>query len=170
MDALEVILTRRVVRHFAPQPVEIEQLKKIVDAGRHAMSARNLQPWQFIVVRDPDTLRELGGLCTTGRFIANAPAAIVVLKDTGNQRWADTDCAQAVANMADAGWALGLGTCWVGNFDAAAIAARLGVPDNWAIFTVLPFGYPDSGNPPQSKPLKPWRETTHFERFGNSQP
>ncbi|MGO9063028.1 MAG: nitroreductase family protein [Candidatus Binataceae bacterium] len=170
MDALEVILTRRVVRQFAPQPVEIEQLKKIVDAGRHAMSARNLQPWQFVVVRDPDTLRELGGLCTTGRFIANAPAAIVVLKDTRNQRWADTDCAQAVANMADAGWALGLGTCWVGNFDAAAIAARLGVPDNWAIFTVLPFGYPDSGNPPQSKPLKAWRETTHFERFGNSQP
>jgi len=170
MDALEVILTRRVVRQFAPQPVEIEQLKKIVDAGRHAMSARNLQPWQFIVVRNPHTLRELGGLCTTGRFIASAPAAIVVLKDTGNQRWADTDCAQAVANMADAGWALGLGTCWVGNFDAAGIAARLGVPDNWAIFTVLPFGYPDSGNPPQSKPLKPWRETTHFERFGNSQP
>lgn len=169
MDTLQAILTRRVVRQFAARPVEIDVLRRIVDAGRHAMSARNLQPWQFVVVRDPETLRELGALCTTGRFVANAPAAIVVLKDTSNQRWADTDCAQAVSNMANAGWALGLGTCWVGNFDAAAIAARLGVPENWAVVTVLPFGYPDSANPPQSKPLKPRRETVHFERFGNPQ-
>ncbi len=44
--------------------------------------------------------------------------------------------------MANAGWALGLGTCWVGNFDAAKIAPMLGVTDGWAIFTILPFGYP----------------------------
>ncbi len=169
MDALSAILTRKVVRQFAPRPVELDQLKRIVDAGRHAMSARNLQPWQFIVVRSADTLRELGALCSTGRFVANAPAAIVVLKDTANQRWADTDCAQAVCNMADAAWAMGLGTCWVGNFDAGAIAQRLGVPENCAVFTVLPFGYPDSGNPPQPKPLKPQGEILHFERFGNYQ-
>ena len=170
MDALSAILNRRVVRQFAPRPVELDQLRQIVNAGRHAMSARNLQPWQFIVIRDALTLRELGGLCSTGRFVAQAAAAVVVLKDTGNARWADTDCAQAVANMASAAWAMGLGTCWVGNFDAAAIAAKLGVPDTWAIVTVLPFGYPDPANPPQPKPLKPVRETTHFERFGNSQP
>ena len=61
MDALEAILTRRVVRQFAPQPVEIEQLRKIVNAGRHAMSARNLQPWQFIVVRNSDHIAGTGG-------------------------------------------------------------------------------------------------------------
>ena len=164
------MLSRRVVRQFAPRPVELDQLRQIVNAGRHAMSARNLQPWQFIVIRDALMLRELGGLCTTGRFVAQAPAAVVVLKDTGNARWADTDCAQAVANMANAAWAMGLGTCWVGNFDAAAIAAKLGVPDGWLVFTVLPFGYPDPASPPQPKPLKPGRETTHFERFGNSLP
>jgi nitroreductase len=92
------------------------------------------------------------------------------LKDATNARWADTDCAQAVCNMADAAWAMGLGTCWVGNFDAAAIAQRLGVPQNWSIFTVLPFGYPNPANPLQPKKLKPMRETVHFERFGNAQP
>jgi nitroreductase len=166
MDATTAILTRKVVRQFERRPVELDRLTRIVDAGRHAMSARNLQPWQFIVVRGADSLRELGALCSTGRFVADAPAAIVVLKDTTNQRWADTDCAQAVCNMANAAWAMGLGTCWVGNFDAAAIAQRLGVPQNWAVFTVLPFGYPDSGHPPQPKPIKPRRETVHFERFG----
>jgi nitroreductase len=170
MDALDAILTRKVVRKFGPRPVELDRLRRIVDAGRHAMSARNLQPWQFVVVRNAGTLRELGALCSTGRFVADAPAAIVILKDTGNQRWADTDCAQAVCNMADAAWAMGLGTCWVGNFDAAAIAQRLGVPANWAVFTVLPFGYPDPAGAAQAKQIKPRREVVHFERFGNPDP
>ncbi len=166
MDALGAILGRRVVRNFAAKQVEPEQLRQIVDAGRHAMSARNLQPWRFIVMRDRDTLRRLGGLCATGRFIADAPAAIAVLKDLGNVRWADVDCAHAVQNMANAGWTMGLGTCWVGNFDSGQIAALLGVPQQWGIFTILPFGYPDPANPPQSRPLKKRLETVDLERFG----
>ncbi|HYB90325.1 MAG TPA: nitroreductase family protein [Candidatus Binataceae bacterium] len=170
MDALEAIIGRKVHRAFASRRVEPEKLRKIVDAGRHAMSARNLQPWQFIVVRDRDHLKELGALCSTGRFIANAPAAIVVLKDVSNTRWADVDCAQAVQNMANAAWALGLGTCWVGNFEAEKICALLGVPQGWALFTILPFGYPDPDNPPQPRPLKPSREMVYYERHGNPKP
>jgi nitroreductase len=168
MEALEAILSRRVQRTFSDKPVEPDKLSKIVDAGRHAMSARNMQPWQFIVIRNRDTLKEIGALCSTGKFVADSPSAIVVLKDVGNARWADVDCAQAVQNMADAGWALGLGTCWVGNFDAGKIGAMLGVPTGWAIFTILPFGYADPKNPPQARPLKPRREVVHQERFGDS--
>ncbi|MGD0671486.1 MAG: nitroreductase family protein [Candidatus Binatus sp.] len=168
MDALEAILSRRVQRAFSDKPVEREKLSKIVEAGRHAMSARNLQPWNFVVIQNPDRLKEIGALCSTGRFVALSPSAIVVLKDVANARWADVDCAQAVQNMANAGWALGLGTCWVGNFDGAKIGAILGVKDGWAIFTILPFGYADPKNPPQAKPLKPRCEIVHYERVGNS--
>ena len=168
MDTLEAILKRRVQRAFAARAVETDKLMKIVEAARHAMSARNLQPWQFIVVSNRDTLKEIGALCSTGRFVALAPAAIVVLKDVANARWADVDCGQAVQNMANAGWALGLGTCWVGNFDAAKIGAMLAVPDGWAIFTILPFGYADPKSPPQAKALKLRKEIVHQERFGNS--
>jgi nitroreductase len=170
MDALEAILSRRVQRAFADKPVEREKLAKIVEAGRHAMSARNMQPWQFIVIQNRGTLKEIGALCSTGRFVAEAPSAIVVLKDVANARWADVDCAQAVQNMANAGWAQGLGTCWVGNLDAAKIGAMLGVKEGWAIFTILPFGYADPKNPPQAKPLKPRSEMVHYERVGNSKP
>ena len=170
MDAVEAILSRRVQRAFSDRAVEADQLNKIVEAGRHAMSARNLQPWQFIIVRQRETLKKLAELCSTGRFVADAPAAIVVLKDLNNKRWADVDCAQAVQNMADAGWALGLGTCWVGNFDGAKIGAMLGVKEGWAIFTILPFGYADAKNPPQARPLKPRTEMVHYERVGNSKP
>jgi nitroreductase len=170
MDALEAIISRRVQRSFADKPVEREKLDKIVDAGRHAMSARNMQPWQFVVIQNRDSLKEIGALCSTGRFVAESPSAIAVLKDTGNARWADVDCAQAVQNMADAGWALGLGTCWVGNFDGARIGAMLGIKDGWALFTILPFGYRDPKNPPQARPLKPRGEMVHYERVGNPRP
>jgi len=170
MDAIEAILKRRVWRTFAGKPVELDKLRQIVDAGRHAMSARNLQPWQFIVIRDPGTLSQLGELCSTGRFIAGASAAIAVLKDRSNTRWADVDCAQAVQNMANAGWALGLGTCWVGNFDREKIAALLNLPEDWPVFTILPFGYADPLSPPQPRPLKKRSETVHYERYGNKTP
>lgn len=170
MDAVEAILSRRVQRGFSDRAVEADKLATIVDAGRHAMSARNLQPWQFIVVRESETLKKLGELCSTGRFVGDARAAIVVLKDLNNKRWADVDCAQAVQNMADAGWALGLGTCWVGNFEAEKISALLGIPQEWALFTILPFGYPSPAKPPETRPLKPRSGMVYYERFGNSKP
>jgi len=166
MDALEAITRRRVQRAFDRRPVESDKLRKIIDAGRHAMSARNLQPWQFIVVERPERLKEIGALCSTGKFVADAPAAVVVLKEVANKRWADIDCAQAVQNMANAAWALGLGTCWVGNFDAARIGEMLGVPTGWAIFTILPFGNPDPKNPAQARPLKPRDGQVFHERYG----
>lgn len=170
MDVMEAIVGRKVQRAFARRAVEEEKLASIVRAARHAMSARNLQPWQFIIVRDAERLRQIGALCSTGRFVADAPSAIVVLKDKSNVRWADVDCAQAVQNMATAAWGLGLGTCWVGNFDAAKISALLGIPDEWAIFTILPFGYPDAANPPQPRPLKGRAEMVSYERYGNRKP
>jgi nitroreductase len=170
MDVVDAIMTRKVQRVFADRPVEAEKLTQIIDAGRHAMSARNLQPWQFVLIRDTNRLREIGALCSTGRFVADAPAAIVILKDKANTRWADVDCAQAVQNMATAAWGLGLGTCWVGNFDGEKIAQILGIPIEWSIFTILPFGYPDPARPPQSRPLKSRQENVHYERWGNHQP
>lgn len=170
MDAIEAITTRKALRAFAPDKVDPEKLRQIVDAGRHAMSARNLQPWQFVIIYDRDRIRDIGALCATGKFVSDAPAAVVVLKDTSNTRWADIDCAQAVQNMATAAWSLGLGTCWVGNFDGQKISQILGVPPPWEIFTILAFGYPNSKSPPQSRPLKPRREIVHYEHWGQYRP
>jgi nitroreductase len=166
METLDAIRTRRVVRAYADRQIEADKLVQIVDAGRHAMSARNLQPWQFIIIRSRDKIREIAPFCTTGKFVADAQAVIVVLKDTNNERWADVDCGQAVQNMATAAWSFGLGLCWVGHFDAPEILKRLGVPGGWALFTILPLGYPDPKTPPKNQVLKPKSETVHFEHWG----
>jgi len=166
MDAMKAILTRRVARSFAERPVELDSLKQIVDAGRHAMSARNLQPWLFLIIRNRDTLRQLGALCSSGRFLSDAPSAIAVLKDLGNKRWADIDCAQAVQNMAVAGWSMGLATCWVGNFDVDAISRLFNMPVSHGIFTILPFGYPKEAARLELGAFKPRSETVFLERYG----
>ena len=170
MDAIEAIKSRRVQRAFDSREVELDKLEMIVDAGRQAMSARNMQPWQFIVVRDRAMLKKIGELCSTGRFVSDAPSAIVVLKNTENTRWADIDCGQAVQNMAVVGWGLELGTRWVGNFDNAKLSEMLGVPALWAIFTILPFGYTDPKRAPEARPLRSRKEMVHYERYGTPSP
>ena len=62
MDAIETITGRKVVRAYLDKPVELEKVNRIIAAGRHAMSARNQQPWQFVVIRNRDTLREVGAM------------------------------------------------------------------------------------------------------------
>jgi nitroreductase len=169
METLEAILTRRVVRAFANRPVEMDKLLRIVEAGRHAMSAKNMQPWQFIILRSRENITAIAPYCTTGKFVAEAPAAVVVLKDVQNPLWADIDCAQAVQNMATAAWSLGIGTCWVGNFEAEPISRHLGVPNGWGLFTIMPMGYPDPKTPPKKQVLKPRSEIVHFEKWGTNQ-
>ena len=166
MEAMKALLTRRVARSFSERPVELDSLKQIVDAGRHAMSARNLQPWIFLIIRNRDTLRQLGALCSSGRLLSDAPSAVAVLKDLGNKRWADIDCAQAVQNMAVAAWSIGLATCWVGNFEVDAINRLLAIPASHGIFTILPFGYPKEGERPQLGAFKRRAETVFLERYG----
>ena len=169
MDALQAILTRKVVRKYSSRPVSLEQIEQLVEAGRHAMSAMNRQPWSFVIVRQPQILRELGALTPHGQFIAEVPAAIVVLK-TLEGRFSDEDCAQAVQNIANAAWAMGLGTCRPGVDNEARIGELLGLPAQAQIFTIMPIGYPDESSPPEGRPLKKRGETTYHERFGQTRP
>jgi nitroreductase len=77
--AMEVLKSRHSCRQFTDEPVSRTQLEEIVDAGRLAATARNVQPWHFVVITDRAKLRELGNLTDHGKFIGDAAACIVVL-------------------------------------------------------------------------------------------
>ena len=111
MDAIEVLKTRRSVRVFADRPVDRRILEDLVDCARLAPSARNVQPWEFVVVDDRQKLRELAALTDHGRFIAQAPACIVVLCQT--TKYYLEDGSAATENLLLAAHAYGLGACWV---------------------------------------------------------
>jgi len=109
--ALDVIKSRHSSRQFTEEPVSRTQLEMIVDAGRQAASARNIQPWHFVVVTDRAKLRRLGNITDHGKFIGDAAACIVVLcEDT---KYYLEDGAAAVENILLAAEAMNLASCWV---------------------------------------------------------
>ena len=164
MNALEAIAQCRSVRSYRPDPVSQELIDKVVDAGRRAPTARNVQPWEFVVVTDAQMRASLAELCDYGRFIKESPVCIITYcHDT--KYYLEDGCA-AIENMLIAATALGLGTCWVAGDKkeyAPAIARNLKVPDAYRLIGLIALGYAaDSGEPTKKRPLD---EVIHSENW-----
>jgi nitroreductase len=164
METFEAIRTLRAVRAFRDEPVSDEIVRHIVEAGRLTASAANRQLWHFIVVRDKDTLRQLGALAPTGRYIAQAPLAVVVAITESDH--AASDASRAIQSMLLAAWSEGIGSNWVGFHHLEAVKAPLGIPDDLDVLAILPFGYPAEPITGENKKRKPLGEVASRERFG----
>jgi len=144
MDALTALAARHSVRKFKSSPVPKDILEKIVDAGRLAPTARNEQPWEFIVVTDREMLKKIGETTDTGKFITDAGACIaVVCKAT--KYYLEDGCA-ATENILVAATALGVQSCWVAGDKKAygqSILALLDVPPQHNLISLLALGYAD---------------------------
>jgi nitroreductase len=164
MDALEALCTRRSVRRFKPDPVERSQIEQIVDAGRLAATANNLQPWEFVVVMDEKMRMRLAQITDYGKFIAQSPICIVTFcKDT---KYFLEDGSAATQNMLVAARALGLGSCWVaGDKKAYAdqIRSLLGVPAGYRLISLVAVGYPAES--PSGAGKRALKEVLHWERY-----
>lgn len=164
MDAIEAIRKRTSVRAYKPEPVPREVLEELVDCGRRAPSAMGIHPWHFVVVTDKAMLRKLADSTDYGRFIADAPACVVVLCEEGKY-YLEDGCA-AVENILIAAAAHGLGACWVAG-DKKAYAEKVrdmvGVPANHKLVALLPVGYPAAEPKPKNKPGLD--RVLHWERY-----
>jgi len=155
METLEAIKARRNVRQFADQPVPDADLDRILAAGRLAPSAKNWQPWDFVLVTDRDQLQRLSGVWVGGKHVADAAAAIVltlpVLDDPKRERVAQFDLGQTAAfiQLAAADLGVGCGHSSVGEQDLARDI--LGLPDDVEAALILDLGYP------ADRPLAPLR-------------
>ncbi len=164
MDTFECLRKRRDIRSYLKKVVPDEVIKKIIEAGRLAPSAMNLQPWHFIVIKNKETLRELGKFCVSGRFIIDASFAVVVITEPSN-KWHEIDGTRAVQNMSLAAWNEGVGTCWIGAIDREKVKERLNIPKSLHILTILPFGYPEEFTVKRKKIRKSPDEVFHWEKF-----
>lgn len=148
MDFLTIANTRYSCRSYKSDPVENEKLMKILEAGRVAPSAVNFQPWRFIVIKEDTNLQKI---CSTYKreWLRSAPVIIVVCGDH-SKSWkrndgkdhCDIDIAITVDHMTLQAAELGLGTCWVCNFDATKCSELLELPENLEPIVILPLGYP----------------------------
>jgi nitroreductase len=102
MQLFEGIKTMLAVREYQATPIPDEVVTRIVEAGRLTGSSRNRQQWDFVVVRNPETLRRLGELASTGLYIANAPLAVAVVTPEGPVGYIDG--ARATQDMMLAAW------------------------------------------------------------------
>jgi len=164
MDAMEAITRRRSTRSFTGVPVPSKIIERIVDAGRLAATARNMQPWEFVVVTNAETRRALAQLATTGPFIADAPVCIALFcSDT--KYWLEDGCA-ATQNVLVAARAYGLGQCWVAGEKkpyAAEVSKLLGAPAGYHLVSLIAIGY--AKEEPPSPPKRPLEEVLHWEKF-----
>ena len=114
MDAIEALLTRRMVRGFTQQPVTEDQIDTLLKVMVAAPSGGNRQPWRFVVAKDSERKRILAKAADNQTFIADAGVIIVALGDPeASPRWFRQDPMIAVEHMVLAATALGYGTCWI---------------------------------------------------------
>ena len=169
MEVFDCIRRRRTIREFKPDPIPEEVLHKILQAGRWAPSSSNSQPWHFVVVQNPDTLKRLGEIATQGPFVANAPLIIAVVME--NAPRPQLDAGRTIQQMELVAWSEGLGTCFVGvrqEEQQRAIKELLGIPAELELITVMPYGYRVTGTRRSGTPRKPLSEMVHRESFGQA--
>jgi nitroreductase len=167
MDVVEAIKTRRSIRKYKHTAVEDQKIMDCLEAARWAPSANNSQPWQFIVVKDPETRKRLADIHRYGKFMAESPVVIAFLADPKRDpNFYHGDGALAVQNFMLAAHSLGLGTCWMGVINTEfeqPIKNLLGVPEGLVVLCTVSVGYPDERAGRSRRPLK---EMLHWERYG----
>ena len=163
MEVFEAVRTVLAVRQYQDKPIPDEVVRQIVEAGRLTASGGNGQPWHFIVVQDKETLRKLGSLVSTGRYIPQAPLAIVIAIEPG--RIGISDGSRAIQSMMLTAWAQGIGSNWTGFDDLKQVNPVLGIPQEIEILAVVPFGYPAATIGKGRKNRKPLSEVAHRERW-----
>jgi nitroreductase len=170
MEVFAAIRKRRSIRLYERKPVNEEKLNRVIEAGRLAPSADNRQPWRFIVVTDEKIKEKLGAAYDEEWFVS-APVIIVgcaVPKEAwvrmdGQEYWM-VDVAIAMQNMILTATELGLGTCWIADFDEEAARKALKLPLGVRVVAMTPLGYPAEQRRPVGN-RKPLSEIVHYNSW-----
>jgi nitroreductase len=142
LDALKAIVSKRDSRSFKEQAVDEETLRKVLQAGRMAGSAKNTQPCRFVVLSDLAHKEELAACGQFSKFIPEAPVNIAVVVPEGGR---DFDAGRTAQNMMVAANALGLASCPVSMHDQGCAQKVLALPDGHRVAIVLAIGHPVPG-------------------------
>ncbi len=173
MHIFDAIKSRRAVRQFAADSVPREQIKQIVQAGRYSASAKNRQPWQFIIVTERNKLlsiSECGPWC--GHLAGAAFAVVMTVENMHDPSTLTTpfDLGRASQNMILAAWELGVMSCLATIYKPEIARTSLHLPSDRAVPWAISFGYPTSESDPRNRlPRKDGRlsldEIVHWERW-----
>ena len=160
-DALDVIMTRASVRSYTDKPISTDKVEKMLKAAMAAPTARNQQPWAFVVVDSREILDELAETLPHAKMAAQAPLAIVACGDLtkslsgiAQEYWVQ-DVSAAIENLLLAAHAMELGAVWTGVYPIPErvndVVQVLSLPEHIIPLAVIPIGYPAGEVQPKDK-------------------
>ena len=160
MDTYTCIRTKRDTRAYQDRPIPEQSLRRILQAGRMAGSAKNLQPCRFVVIQDAPKKKELTVCGQFAQHIVSAPVAVAIVLPQGGREFDAGRCAQ---NMMLAAWAEGITSCPITMHDDNCALRVLRVPKGYRVSIVLALGYPPPSQPrPRGTPRIPLDELVHW--------
>jgi nitroreductase len=161
MTARTLFERRFSCRSFDTARLERETVEAVLEAARWAPNGGNLQPWRFVVVLDPERRRAIAGAAYGQGFLAQAPVVITVCAvpnesatkygPRGRELYCLQDTAAAAENILLAATEHGLGSCWVGAFDEAAIRRVLDFSQSWRPVALIALGRPAEAEPQRTR-------------------
>lgn len=156
------ILNRKSVRSYTSEPVSKEQLDTLLRAAMAAPTGRDMRPWKFVVVNDPEAMKSLAQQLPYAKMLGEAQAAIAVCGDLSvkdkegkpSTNWT-FDCSAATENLLLAAEAMGLGAVWTGVYPyderMSAVKKALQLPDHIIPLNLIPIGHPKGDAQPKDK-------------------
>lgn len=170
-----IIFKRTSIRSYTEQQPTDEQITTLLHAGMAAPSAKNTQPWEFVVVKEKNTLNKIRDFHLYASMLDQAPLAIVVCGNKenvavdANDLWPQ-DCAAATENILLEATELGLGGVWLGCYPSVSYIKKLQnileLPDNVIPFAIVSLGYPAGDTHPKDKFDK---TKIHYEKWGTNE-
>ena len=171
----ELIRTVRQARQYAPRPVPDDVIDTLLEVARWTGSARNTQPWHFVVITDKEQLLRISQLRTPINWVAEAPLGIGIVLDGVNAAGEAYDEGRVTERLLIAARSLGLGggVAWYGDADQQAEGKRiLGIPAERIARSVVIIGYPTSTKDPRPNAAaggrKEQSEIISYNRWGQS--
>jgi nitroreductase len=169
MDAIHAILTRRSIRKYSGGKIHEKTITELLNAGMHAPTARNYQPWHFIVVDNRQTIDQLADAHPHAKMLKEASLAILVCGDKTIQNeegYIMQDCSAATQNIMLAAHALGLGSVWLGMYPREdrirEVSRVLNIPDHILPAALISIGYPAEN---KDAPDRYKEERVHWNTF-----
>ncbi len=166
----EILFTRRSIRNYKKDMhISDDMIEFIVDAAMAAPSARNRQPWHFIISRDRNKLNKLSEVHPYGKMLKDASMAVIVsgdLKIEDRESSLVQNCSAATQNLLLAAHGIGLGGVWLGLYPReeriVALKNMFKLPENILPITLISVGFPDESKP-RNNNFNPDR--LHFEQW-----
>jgi nitroreductase len=164
----EAVRTSRSIREFRDEPLAEDAVRRILEAGRLAGSARNMQPWHFIAVQNRDTLRALAACGAFAGHLAGAALGVaLVTADPFHRLSVPFDLGRAAQNMILTAWEMEIGSVMATLYQTDRAGDILGVPPEFTVVWCISFGYPaqPQDRPPRKGGRLPADRVIHHEKW-----